>query len=81
VRKMAAGCKMIMQYADEDTAKSIEQATSIENLGFLKIKVRGRELLVTMESNDPKSLSHTIEDFLACVNAAEAALSINIRIF
>ena len=67
-------CEILLQYEDGKTASSIYRAVEPENSGYVESMVEGNRIVFRISGKDALSLSHTVNDLLACVKAAESAV-------
>ena len=64
-------CEIILEYENEEKAQNIENALSVDNVGFLATSVAGNVLKGEIHSKNILSLLHTLDDFLSCLSIAE----------
>jgi len=69
-------CTLILRYDTEKKAKAVFGSVENENEGYLDCRIEGSTLVFEISSENPMSLSHTVNDLLACVKAAESSLEI-----
>jgi tRNA threonylcarbamoyladenosine modification (KEOPS) complex Pcc1 subunit len=67
-------CEIVLEYESEEKAVSIYRSVEPENSGYVKGKLEGRKILFEVSAKDALSVSHTINDLLACVKAAESSV-------
>ncbi|MBN2066304.1 MAG: hypothetical protein JW771_05815 [Candidatus Thermoplasmatota archaeon] len=68
---MKASCEVSIKYAASKKAKLVLRAIEVDNLDFVKAKIKNTSLHARIESNSVSSLLHTLDDYLACVSVAE----------
>ncbi len=71
---MRVSCEIRMEYPDERTASAIFESVKTDNEGFVESQLAGKHIIFTASAESAMSLSHTINDLLACVKAAENSL-------
>ncbi len=64
-------CELVLEYENEEKAKNIAKALSIDNAGFLTTSVEGNVVRGEIKSKNVLSLLHTLDDFLSCLSVAE----------
>lgn len=67
-------CEIILNYENEKEAEAVAIAVENENKGYVKSRLEGRAIRFEISSEDPMSLSHTVNDLLSCVKAAENSM-------
>ena len=67
-------CELMFEYENDDTAKNIENALAIDNMGFLTTSVSGNLVRGSINERDYLSLLHTLDDFLSCLSVAEKVM-------
>ena len=67
-------CELMFEYENDDTAKNIENALAIDNMGFLTTSVSGNLIRGSINERDYLSLLHTLDDFLSCLSVAEKVM-------
>ena len=72
---MKLACRIVLEYDNESDAVSIFEALRSDNEGYLSFERKGKKLIFTVESDNPMSVSNTLNDLLACVRAAEDSIS------
>ncbi len=72
---MKVKCEIVMEYSDEETAAAILEAVRSDNEGYVESELTGSRIVFRAESESAMSLSHTINDLLACIKAAENSIS------
>lgn len=73
---MQLRCRLVFEYETEDHAKNIAQSISLDNGKFAEAEVRGRELIITINSPSAPSMLNTLEDLLSCLRVAEQTVRI-----
>ena len=71
---MMVSCEIRLEYCDEKTARAVLDAVNVDNEGFVKSEIDGKYLVFRASGKDAMSVSHTVNDLLACVKAAENSL-------
>lgn len=71
---MKVKCEIRLQYSDEDSAKAVLGSVNVDNGSFVESEIKGNIVVFRAESESPMSLSHTLNDLLACVKVAENSL-------
>ncbi len=69
-------CRIVLEYRSERMAEAIFRSVESENSGYVEGKIEGKNLVFEISADKAMSLSHTINDLLACVKAAESSLEI-----
>ncbi len=67
-------CRIVLEYGSEDMARAVFGSVELDNRGFISGKVEDKRIVFEISGENPMSLSHTINDLLACVKAAENSL-------
>ena len=73
---MKVECEIVMEYDSEDVARTIFEAVRKENEGFVESSIDGGKITFTAVDDNPMSLSHTINDLLGCIKAAENSIGV-----
>ena len=68
-------CTIVLEYPDERRALSVYNSVKPDNKGYVKGSVDGNRIVFEISDRDAMSLSHTVNDLLACVKAAESSIS------
>ncbi|NOR17154.1 hypothetical protein GQ543_05530 [candidate division WOR-3 bacterium] len=68
---MKVTCDVVIEYDDVKKTETVLKSIEVDNLGFVKSQINGRQLEAHMESKSISSLLHTLDDYLACVSVAE----------
>lgn len=72
---MKISCTLEFDYDSEDEAEAVARAVAVDNEGFIEMKVDGKKIISTAESESIPSLIHTLDDFLSCVSVAERVVN------
>ncbi len=62
---------MILNYDDENMAKSILKSIETDNYNFVKCRYERGKIICEAGSNKISSLIHTLDDLLSCILTAE----------
>jgi len=68
---MKATCNITLEFENNKIAEKILRSIEVDNLDFVKSKIKDKKLEAHIESKSISSLLHTMDDFLACVTVAE----------
>jgi len=68
---MKIKCNIIIEYDNENKAKTVIRSTKVDDFDFVKSKIHGNRLESTIKSKSISSLIHTLDDYLACISVAE----------
>lgn len=68
-------CTLRIDYNSSEEAEAVARSLEPDNQGYIETEVRGSSLLCFARAEDPLSLLHTLDDFLACLTVAEETLS------
>jgi hypothetical protein len=68
---MKISCTVVLDFTDTESARMISHATKIDNMDFVKTKIKGKQIIATITSSSVSSMLHTLDDYLACVSVAE----------
>ena len=71
---MKIKCDIKLEYMDKDSAKAVLESVNVDNDSFVESEMKGNLVVFKAESDSPMSLSHTLNDLLACVKVAENSL-------
>ncbi len=69
-------CRIVLEYGNEYIARAVFGSVELDNKGFISGKVEDKRIVFEISSENPMSLSHTVNDLLACVKAAESSLAL-----
>ncbi len=67
----AVHCRIELEYPSEEVASRIHKSVELDNAGYVRSEVRGRTILAEAGAPSLRSLVHTLDDFLSCLNVAE----------
>ena len=68
---MEISCKLILDFKDSKQAKTVYKAVTIDNDGFIESHIEDNKIIAYIKSKSITSLTHTIDDYLACISVAE----------
>jgi hypothetical protein len=68
---MKVTCDVVIEYDDVKKTETVLKSIEVDNLGFVKSQINGKQLEAHIESKSISSLLHTLDDYLACVSVAE----------
>ncbi len=68
-------CSIVLEYRDERSALSVYRSVQPDNEGYVEGKVEGNRVIFEISGENPMTISHTVNDLLACVKAAESSLN------
>ncbi len=69
-------CNITLEFESGEIAINILKSVKIDNEGYVKSMVEGKNIVSVIKAETPLSLIHTIEDFLICVKVAEQVASL-----
>jgi len=64
-------CVIELEFGSEASARAVFEATNVDNDDFVQARLEGNKLIAEMEGGSLDSLRRTLDDYLACLNAAE----------
>ena len=67
-------CTIVLEYSDRKSALSIYNSVKPDNEGYVKGRVDDKRLVFEISGKEAMSLSHTVNDLLSCVKAAESSI-------
>lgn len=59
-----------LRLASHEEAQAVADALSVDDGTYVETKVVGSTVVAKAEAEDPKSLMHTLDDYLSCANVA-----------
>lgn len=62
---------LILDYENEDMAKSILRSIEVDNYNFVKCEYKDKKIICEAKSDKVSSLIHTLDDLLSCIITAE----------
>jgi len=70
-------CKVSIEFnlPTQEQAKAVAQALQVDDDGYVKTSVMGSTIHAIAEAENPKSMMHTLDDYLACFGVAVKASS------
>jgi len=68
---MKIHCTLTLDYKNATIAKTVFQATKIDDEEFVQANLKHNQIQATITSSNVSSLIHTLDDYLACVSVAE----------
>ncbi len=71
---MEVTCTLEFEMESEERARAIASSVKVDDENFVKTEVAGSIILATIRAKDVNSLTHTIDDYMACISIAEQSL-------
>ncbi len=68
---MKSRATVTFHFRDAATAEAIADSVSPDDDGYIRTRRRGSTVTATAAADEPLSLLHTLDDYLACVSVAE----------
>jgi tRNA threonylcarbamoyladenosine modification (KEOPS) complex Pcc1 subunit len=68
---MKINCDVKIDYKNGKEADVILKSIEVDNLEYIKSKIKGNAIEAHIESKSISSLIHTLDDYLACISIAE----------
>jgi tRNA threonylcarbamoyladenosine modification (KEOPS) complex Pcc1 subunit len=68
-------CEIMLGFHSNDAAAKVLETVESDNDGYVKARLDGSSIVVSMKAESLNSLLHTLDDFLACVSVAEKIIS------
>ncbi len=68
---MKSRATLTLTFPDAATAQAVAASVSLEDQGYIRTQRRGAVITATAVAEEPMSLLHTLDDYLACVTVAE----------
>lgn len=68
--------RLLGRFGSARSAARVAAALSADDPGYVKVRVRGATLDVTIRASSAASARATVDDLLACVRAAERSLAV-----
>ena len=68
---MKSFARLRLSFEDAATAEALAASVSLDDEGYIKTTRRGRTLTAEASADGPRSLLHTLDDYLACISVAE----------
>ncbi len=62
---------LVIEYEDANMAKNIMNSLSVDNQKFISCKREEKRIICVARADRVSTLLHTLDDFLACLIAAE----------
>ena len=69
-------CTLSFTYPSEEDAEKLLMALKVDDGGYIQTKREGKGLLAQAEAETLPSLMHTLNDFMACLTAAEKLMGL-----
>ncbi len=69
-------CIMKLDYDGQKKAEAVAKALEPDNERYIEVDVKDCSIHCYAEADNPLSLLHTLDDFLACLTVAEETLGI-----
>ena len=70
--KRATGVVRV-EFGSPEVARAVVEALRVDDAQFIRSRLEGSALVAEAEAASPGSLLHTLDDYLACLTAAEKA--------
>ena len=69
---MRMRCRISMSFEldSPEQAKAVAAAVKVDDGGYVKTEVEGMTVRATAEADNPKSLMHTLDDYISCASVA-----------
>ncbi len=71
---MEVTCTLEFEMESEEKARAVADSVKVDDENFVKTEVSGSRILATITAKDVSSLTHTIDDYMACISIAEKSL-------
>ncbi len=68
---MKSSARLSLTFRDAATAKAVAASVSLDDQGYIRTRRSGRIISAEARAENPMSLLHTLDDWLACVSVAE----------
>ena len=68
--------ELVIEYADEETAKAVFESVRPDNVGHVDSELDGRTLRFMARSDNAGTLKNTVDDLLVCIKLAEETLGL-----
>jgi hypothetical protein len=68
---MKSRATLTLTFRDAATAKAVAASVTLEDDGYIRTRRRGAAITATCSADEPMSLLHTLDDYLACITVAE----------
>ena len=68
---MKSRARLTLTFEDAATAQAIAASVSLDDQSYIRTTRRGRTITAEAKAENPMSLLHTLDDYLACVSVAE----------
>jgi hypothetical protein len=72
---MRCKAELRIEFETPGEARAVASSLEPEDGDYISTKVEGRSLHAAAEADNPKSLMHTLDDYLACASVAIKASS------
>ena len=71
---MEVTCTLEFEMESEEKARAVADSVKVDDENFVKTEVSGSTILATITAKDVNSLTHTVDDYMACISIAEKSL-------
>ncbi len=68
---MKARARLTLAFEDAATAAAVAASVSLDDDRYIRTARRGRTITAEATAENPMSLLHTLDDYLACISVAE----------
>jgi len=68
---MKSSARLTVGFDDVKEARAVADAVAVDDDGYIRTTRRGRTLIAEAAADEPMSLLHTLDEYLACINVAE----------
>jgi len=68
---MKARARLTLAFEDAATAAAVAASVSLDDDGYIRTARRGRTITAEATAENPMSLLHTLDDYLAGISVAE----------
>jgi hypothetical protein len=65
-------CRVSMSFEldSPEQAKAVAAAVKVDDGGYVKTEVKGKNVLASAEADNPKAMMHTLDDYISCASVA-----------
>ena len=71
---MEIRCILEFKMETEERAKAIAESVKVDDENYVKTDISGSTIIATIKAKDVGSLTHTVDDYTACISIAEKSL-------
>ncbi|HEY7587228.1 MAG TPA: KEOPS complex subunit Pcc1 [Thermoplasmata archaeon] len=68
---MKARAKLTLPFDEVAIAKAVADSVSLDDQGYIRTRRARSSIVADASADDPLSLLHTLDDYLACISVAE----------